>query len=133
MAGLDTNVLVRWILDDDEKQAARVQLLFDEARASQAALFVPITVTLELEWVLRSRYQFDKATVLGAFDALLETQELEFDGEAALERALSLYRRSTADFADCLHAGQCGAANRTPMLTFDEIAARLPTVRLLGA
>ena len=53
MAGLDTNVLVRWILDDDEKQAARVQILFEEARAGQAALFVPITVMLELEWVLQ--------------------------------------------------------------------------------
>jgi predicted nucleic-acid-binding protein len=131
MAGLDTNVLVRWILDDDEKQAARVQILFEEARASQAVLFVPITVMLELEWVLRSRYQLDKATVLGAFNALLEAQELEFQDEAALERALSLYRQSTADFADCLHAGQCGSAGRAPMMTFDETAARLPTVQLL--
>ena len=131
MAGLDTNVLVRWILDDDEKQAARVQILFEETRASQTALFVPITVMLELEWVLRSRYQLDKATVLGAFNALLEAQELEFQDEAALERALSLYRQSSADFADCLHAGQCGSAGRTPMMTFDEAAARLPTVQLL--
>ena len=131
MPGLDTNVLARWILDDDEKQAARVQLLFEEARVSQSALFVPITVILELEWVLRSRYQFDKATVLGVFNAFLETQELEFQDEPALERALSLYRRSTADFADCLHAGQCGAAGRLPMMTFDETAGRLPTVQLL--
>jgi predicted nucleic-acid-binding protein len=94
-------------------------------------LFVPITVMLELEWVLRSRYHFDKATVLGAFNALLEAQELEFEGEAALERALSLYRQSSADFADCLHAGQCGSAGRIPMMTFDETAARLPTVQLL--
>jgi predicted nucleic-acid-binding protein len=131
MAGLDTNVLVRWIVDDDEKQADRAHLLFEEARASQESLFVPITVALELEWVLRSRYQLDKATVLGAFNALLETQELEFQDEAALERALSLYRRNSADFADCLHAGQCGSAGRTPMMTFDETAARLPTVELL--
>ncbi len=131
MTGLDTNVLVRWILDDDEKQAARVQLLFEEARASQAALFVPVTVVLELEWVLRSRYLLDKVTVLGAFNALLETQELEFQDEAALERALSLYRQSSADFADCLHAGQCGSAGRAPMVTFDETAARLPNVQLL--
>ena len=95
-------MLVRWILDDDEKQAARVQILFEEARAKQAVLFVPITAMLELEWVLRSCYQLDKATVLGAFNALLEAQALEFQDEGALERALSL--QSTADFADWLHA-----------------------------
>lgn len=81
-----------------------MQRLFEEAQEQQAPLFVPSTVMLELEWVLRSRYEFDKATVLGAFNALLETQELEFQDEPALERALSFYRQSSADFADCLHA-----------------------------
>jgi predicted nucleic-acid-binding protein len=133
MPGLDTNVLVRWILDDDPRQAARVQQLFEEVSEQQLPLFVPSTVMLELEWVLRSRYKFDKSTVLGAFNALLETQELEFQDETALERALSLYRRASADFADCLHAGQCGSAGRAPMITFDETAARLPSVELLKA
>ncbi|HTV97831.1 MAG TPA: type II toxin-antitoxin system VapC family toxin [Steroidobacteraceae bacterium] len=133
MPGLDTNVLVRWILDDDPRQAARVQQLFEEVSEQQLPLFVPSTVMLELEWVLRSRYKFDKSTVLGAFNALLETQELEFQDEPALERALSLYRQASADFADCLHAGQCGSAGRAPMMTFDETAARLPIVELLKA
>ena len=133
MPGLDTNVLVRWILDDDPRQAARVQRLFEEVSEQQLPLFVPSTVMLELEWVLRSRYKFDKSTVLGTFNALLETQELEFQDEPALERALSLYRQGSADFADCLHAGQCGSAGRAPMITFDETAARLPSVELLKA
>jgi predicted nucleic-acid-binding protein len=71
--------------------------------------------------------------VLGAFSALLETQELEFQAESAIERALHLYRRlGAAEFADCLHAGICGAADRSPMLTFDERAARLPSVTSLA-
>jgi predicted nucleic-acid-binding protein len=131
MPGLDTNILVRWIVDDDPRQVLRVQRLFEEAQEQEAPLFVPSTVMLELEWVLRSRYEFAKATVLSAFNALLETQELEFQDEPALERALSFYRQSSADFADCLHAGQCGSAARAPMITFDEIAARLPSVELL--
>jgi predicted nucleic-acid-binding protein len=131
MPGLDTNVLVRWILDDDARQATRVQKLFEEVREHGSPLFVPSTVMLELEWVLRSRYELDKSAVLGAFNALLETQELEFQDEPALERALSLYRDGSADFADCLHAGQCGSAGRSPMITFDETAARLPNVELL--
>jgi len=131
MPGLDTNVLVRWIVDDDPRQAARVQRLFEDAHQQRSPLFVPSTVMLELEWVLRSRYKFDKWTVLGAFNALLETQELEFQDEPALERALSFYRRNSADFADCLHTGQCGSAGRAPMVTFDETAAQLPSVELL--
>lgn len=131
MPGLDTNVLVRWLVEDDDRQTLRAQKLFEAARSSQASLFVPVTVMLELEWVLRSRYQFDKATVLGAINALLETQELEFQDEAALERAMHLYRSGLAEFADCVHAGICAAAGRAPMWTFDERAARLPGVEQL--
>jgi predicted nucleic-acid-binding protein len=128
MPGLDTNVLVRWLVEDDDRQTRRAARLFEGARVDRASLFVPVTVMLELEWVLRSRYRFDKATVLGTFNALLETRELEFQDEAALERALHLYRSGPAEFADCVHAGLCAAAGRAPMWTFDERAARLPGV-----
>jgi predicted nucleic-acid-binding protein len=93
-------------------------------------LFVRTTVALEVEWVLRSCYGFDKAAVLATFNALLETQELEFQDEAAIEQALHLYRGGTAAFADCLHAGLCIAAARAPLITFDEKAAKLPKVQL---
>jgi predicted nucleic-acid-binding protein len=132
MPSLDTNVLVRWLVRDDERQANRALSLFESARTDAFALFVPITVTLELEWVLRSRYKFDKETVMAVFTALLETQEIEFQDEAALERALHLYRRGTAEFADCLHAGICAMLARTPFLTFDARAARMASVELLA-
>jgi predicted nucleic-acid-binding protein len=119
MPSLDTNVLVRWLIEDDREQVERVRELFESTRADQLMLFVPSTVTLELEWVLRSRYGFDKATVMTAFNALLETQEIEFQDEAALEHSLHLYRLGAAEFADCLHAGLSRAANRAPLLTFD--------------
>ncbi len=131
MPGLDTNVLVRWLVEDDDQQTARVQALFEAARESQATFFVPATVALELEWVLRSRYEYAKPTILAAFNALLEAQEIEFQDEAGLEWSLHLYRSGTAEFADCFHAGICRAANRAPLLTFDARAARLPNVELL--
>lgn len=133
MPGLDTNVLVRWLVDDDRRQSPAVLRLFESAAAAGAPLFVADTVALELEWVLRSRYGFDKAAVLRTFNALLETQELEFQTEAALERALHLYRQGTADFAECFHAGQCADAGRAPLLSFDTKAARLAGVELLRA
>lgn len=131
MPGVDTNLLVRWLIDDDETQGSLVQAVLGSARARQAALFVPNTVTLELEWVLRSRYRLDKADILVAFNALLETQELDFQDEAAIERALHHYRNGAAEFADCMHSGICAAVGRSPLLTFDKAAARLPGVELL--
>lgn len=132
MPGLDTNVLVRWLVADDAAQTARVQTLFDSALAAGSALFVPVTVLLELEWVLRSRFGLAKADVLAAFNGLLEADELSLQFEASVEEALHLYRHSTADFTDCLHAGLCSGAEHAPLLSFDARAARLPTVQLMS-
>jgi predicted nucleic-acid-binding protein len=133
MPSVDTNVLVRWLVEDDTEQVARVRRIFNTAIQRGDVLFVPSTVALELEWVLRSRYQLDKTRVLQVFNALLETQELEFQAESAIEQALHLYRSGTAEFADCLHAGLCAAANQLPMLTFDKKAAKLPGVKMVEA
>ncbi|MEO6080504.1 MAG: type II toxin-antitoxin system VapC family toxin [Steroidobacteraceae bacterium] len=132
MSGVDTNLLVRWLIDDDEKQSSLVQSVLESARRRHATLFVPNTVTLELEWVLRSRYQLGKADILAAFNGLLDSREIEFQDEAALERALTHYRDGAAEFADCMHSGICAAMERSPLLTFDKLAARLPGVELLA-
>ena len=133
MAGLDTNVLVRWLVADDPSQTAQVRALLESGRQDGKPFFVPTTVLLELEWVLRARYGLDKPALLLAMNALLETQELDIQAEPALERALHWYRQGRAEFADCLHAGLCAAAGQAPLLTFDATAARLPQVELIGA
>lgn len=131
MAGVDTNVLIRWLMDDDAGQVACVRKAFSAALERSESLFVSSTVVLELEWVLRSRYGLDKAHVLSAFNALLETQELVFQSENALEQALHFYRSTSAGFADCLHVGICAEAGQLPMLTFDLKAAKIPGARSL--
>jgi len=88
MAALDTNVIVRWLVKDDAAQTARVQTLLDARLREQQTLFVPVTVLLETEWVLRSRYRFDKASITAALDALLSKTELEFESEPAAKQAL---------------------------------------------
>ncbi|WP_293368319.1 PIN domain-containing protein [Nevskia sp.] len=131
MAGLDTNILVRWLVDDDAAQSAVAAGCFHTAARQQQRLFVPVTVTLELEWVLRSRYRYGKTDVQRAFNALLETRELLFQSEAAIERALHAWRNGSADFADCLHASLCSTAGHAPLLSFDARAARLAGIELL--
>ena len=132
MATLDTNVLVRWLTDDDAKQSVIVARLFELAIEKDERLFVPATVILETEWVLRSRYRFDKPLVTAALDALLGVTELEFQTEPALEQALWLFKQAGApDFEDCLHVALVSQAGQGPLLTFDERAGKLDGAKLL--
>ncbi len=133
MAGLDTNILVRWLVDDDAGQSRRIADMFRSAARRDETLFVSLTVMLELEWVLRSRYALTKPDILLALNALLETRELEFQAEPAVERALHAYRQGNADFADCLHAAACWTEGKAPMITLDAKAAKLADAELLGA
>lgn len=126
MAALDTNVLVRWLTDDDAEQSAAVARVLQSALEQDERLFVPVTVLLETEWVLRSRYRLDKPSVTAALDALLSATELEFQSEPALEQALwSFKQEGSPDFADCMHAALVNQAGHSPLLTFDVRAARL--------
>jgi predicted nucleic-acid-binding protein len=132
MAALDTNVLVRWLTDDDATQSALVASLLAAVASKDERLFVAVTVMLETEWVLRSRYRFDKPSVTAALDALLGVTELEFQTEPALEHALWLFKQAGApDFADCLHVALVSQAGQGPLLTFDERASRLDGAQLL--
>lgn len=134
MAALDTNVLVRWLTNDDAGQCARVEVLFRKSLAEGERLFVPVTVMLETEWVLRSRYRFERATISGAIDALLRVPELELQNEPALERALWLFKQDDAsDFADCLHLGLVSEGAREPLWTFDIGASAMAGVSLLSS
>lgn len=133
MASLDTNVLVRWLMNDDPPQCRLIERVLLKARRQQEALFVPVTVLLELEWVLRTRYDIDKQNVLLAMNALLDSHDLQIQSEPAVERALYQFRLHAADFADCLHASLCSAEGQAPLLTFDRRAARLPGAERLTA
>ena len=133
MPSIDTNVLVRLLAADDAKQAARARALMHRAAQVGESLFVPLTVVLELEWVLRSRYEYPKEQALSTLSSLLETRELEFQDEAAVEHALHFYRRSRVDFAECLHLGCAASAGQLPLMTFDRSAARVEGAKLLGA
>ena len=131
MKSLDTNILVRWLVKDDARQVAKVRAILQAAIEGGERLFIPVTVVLELEWVLRSRYSMPKPSIIKALVSLLETSEVVFQFELAIERAVSHYRRGNADFADCLHLGLSGAENNLPLVTFDKKAARLEGAALL--
>jgi predicted nucleic-acid-binding protein len=131
MPALDTNVLVRYIVADDLAQLDAARRLIHRCVGEGLTLFVPVTVVLELEWVLRSNFGFVKDEVLGALSRLFSAAELTFESERALEVALQLFRESAVDFADCLHIALAASAGEPPLWTFDKGAARVTGARLL--
>ena len=112
MIALDTNVLVRLVTGDDAAQARRVAACID----SGDAFFVPLTVALELEWVLRGAYKLAPERVVTAFEALMSIRNLRFADDQLLTRALNQFRIGL-DFADALHLE--AAHNCSAMLSFD--------------
>jgi len=130
MPALDTNVLVRYLVADDKKQFKTAKIFIEEA-ITEEALFIPLSVSVELEWVLRSLYELNKATIIATFNRLLESREIEFHEESAIEVALSLYTESNADFADCLHIACTQSHGRVPLMTFDRKASRVDGAELL--
>lgn len=131
MAALDTNILVRYLVEDDEAQLAAAKKLIRAAVRAGDTLYVPITVMLELEWVLRSNFGFAKNTVAETLSALLSTAELSFESELAIEVALAQFQATSADFSDCIHVALAYAAGEAPLWTFDRAAARVEGAKLL--
>jgi len=97
------------------------------------ALFIPVTVSLELEWVLRSNFGFGKDAVVQTLSDLLSSAELSFESERALEVALLLYKEGSADYSDCLHIALAIEAGEQPLWTFDKVASKVDGARLLSA
>ncbi|MDH4392676.1 MAG: twitching motility protein PilT [Aquabacterium sp.] len=100
MTALDTNVLVRYSVQGDSSQLAAAKRLIGRCVAEGSTLFVPVTVVLGLEWVLRSSFAFGKDDVLLTLSSLLWAAEPPFESERTLEVALQLFRKGSADFAD---------------------------------
>ena len=133
MPSLDTNVLVRLIVQDDAAQHAAARHAIESALRSGEALHIPVTVVLELEWVLRSRYRFAPEQIEQTLAGLLASGDVDLADEAAIEEAVMRFRDGGVDFADCLHAALALSAGKSPLFTFDRGAARIPGTLLVPA
>ncbi len=130
MPALDTSVLVRYLVADNDKQFQTAKSLIESAIDNEA-LFITLTVSIELEWVLRSRYDLNKALIISTFNQLLESREIQFQEESSVEVALNLYSDNNSDFADCFHIAVAYSNDMTPLITFDRKASRVPGTKLL--
>ena len=126
MIAIDTNVLVR-VLIDEPSQAAHITA----ARALVADagnVFVSQVVLIETVWVLESAYQLPKAEVLRALDHLLANAAFDLDEESRCVAAVRLFHDSNADFAGCLILTGCRARG-LDLYTFDKRLSRLDGAR----
>lgn len=130
MFGLDTNVLVRFLLKDDPDQAELAHQRIKMALDSGEVVRISLLTVLETEWVLRSYGKLDKDLIIQTFQHLLETQDVAIEQEEVLEQALFYYKSANADFADCLMVSRYQRSGTT-MLTFDAKAGKLPSTQLL--
>ena len=121
---IDTNILVRYLVRDDEPQFGQVRRLFDEVHESGERLFVPVTVMLELVWVLQKCYEIDRDAVLGALEAISDTDVLELEDAASVTAWIALARESKADIADLWHGVRAQRSTGKPMLMLDRKAVK---------
>jgi predicted nucleic-acid-binding protein len=118
MIALDTNILARFYVDDPgDPEAAKQRPIARRIMTQSPSLFVPITVVLELEWVLRAFYGFDASQIVRVFEHLLGLANLNTEDAERVAAALPLTAEGM-DFADALHLS--GSAHCEALYTFDD-------------
>jgi predicted nucleic-acid-binding protein len=127
VTGLDTNVLLRYLLRDDPAQAGRAD---HEIERGERFLIDGI-VLCELVWVLEVGYGFSRGDVAAALERILATAQFEIEAKDLALAALDDFRGSTADFSDCLLGRRNRAAGVEETVTFDRSLKGLPGFRLL--
>lgn len=117
MISVDTNIIVRLLTRDDEAQYQKALKLFNKNQ-----IFIPISVILELEWVLRFAYQFKPMEIAGAFEKLAGLEQVTIDRQEQMHLALQGLQNNM-DFADALHLSIAASASNQ-FVTFDKKLAR---------
>ncbi|CAN5321412.1 type II toxin-antitoxin system VapC family toxin [soil metagenome] len=128
MIAVDTNVLVRILIDDDKQK--QQTLLAREFAEKNICVFVAQLVQVELVWVLSSAYELEKAEIIGILKHLYENEAFVLQYEAHFVAGLQLHETTNVGFADCLIAIESNYAN-CDVITFDKKFAKLSRVNLL--
>ncbi len=130
MIGIDTNVLVRYLAQDDPKQTVVATRLF-ESLSSATPAFVSQIVLAETVWVLQSRYAADSARVDQVVETLLRTDVVQVERADIVWRALRRFRQDQGDFPDALVTELAQAAGCERVYSFDRGAVKRSGMTLL--
>lgn len=131
MKGLDTNVVVRYLTQDDPVQAQKATQVIEEGVDQGEVFYLTSIVLCELVWVLEDAYDYSRRDIETVLDRILRTAQFRFDHKEQLWLALYDYRAGPADFSDYL-IGRLGTqAGCAETLTFDTSLKNSPHFLLL--
>ena len=131
MIGLDTNVLVRYLTQDDPVQARKVTRIIEEGAERNTPFFISSVVLCELVWVLESAYGYGRREVAGVLKQILRTDQFRFEDKDLLWQSLADYRRQRGDFSDYLIGRTGEKAGCEQTLTFDRGLQGSPRFRVV--
>ena len=126
MIGLDTNVLLRYLLQDDPKQTRQANLIFDRQLSEQNPGFISLATVLEIVWVLRSLLKQNSSQIASHLENLLAADSFEVQNEQQVFDAAFALKRGAGEFEDALIGALNAWAGCSHTLTFDRKAGRLP-------
>ena len=132
MIGLDTNIVVRYLTQDDPRQSQIATQLMEKTLSSDEPGFISLVVLTEIVWVLVSLYFVDRAGVVQVVSGLLTTEQLRVESAELVWRAKRRYEASKADFSDALVVECALAAGCKRSVTFDRSAAATSGFDLLA-
>ena len=131
MKGIDTNILIRFLVGDDEKQAEKVYNIFKKTELDKNELFVPLLVMLELIWALESVYQIPRTKILDSISELLLMPIFKFEHQSALQQFTNACRGNNYDLSDLLIAHSAKTQGCEAVLTFDKKASKFQSFELV--
>ena len=131
MTGLDTNVLLRYLLQDDPKQARQANQVIDRQLSEPNPGFVNLATVLEIVWVLRSLLKRSPSQIAAHIEHLLAADSLEVQNEQQVFEAAFALKRGTGEFEDALIGALNVWAGCSHTLTFDRKTARLPHFQVM--
>ena len=117
---VDTNILVRYITQDDPSQSPIASAIVRKIHARQKAVFVTQIVLCETIWVLRSYYKMGKPDVIEFLNNLLDDDGFELDGRMEVIDAFADFKTGKGDFSDYLIGRKVATVKCGPVFTFDK-------------
>ncbi|MBU0782942.1 MAG: type II toxin-antitoxin system VapC family toxin [Gammaproteobacteria bacterium] len=123
MIGLDTNVLVRYIAQDDPRQSAKATKLISSLTAESPGFISQVSL-IEMVWVMQSCYKASKPEVVAILETLFSTRELVVENTETAIKALKIFEASKADFSDCLIERSANNAGCLYSVSFDAHAIK---------
>lgn len=123
MIGLDTNVVIRYLTQDDAKQSAIANRIIEQELNEKNQGYITLISLIEITWVLESCYEQTKDDVINVLDSLLTIKQITIEKTDLVYLALKRFRSGNADFSDVLIALVCENAGCKRVVSFDKKAA----------